>query len=65
MKRMAEKRAVKKIAWKTPGYRKNRGRPKKRWRETVLDDLKDKGTADWKRKATDRKNWKRIIKLFA
>ena len=37
---------------------------RRRWREAVLEDLKDKGIADWKRKGMDRKNWKRITKTF-
>ena len=64
MERMAENRTFRKIAWKTSEYKKKRGRPRKRWRETVLEDLKDKGVADWKRKAMYRKNWKRITMLW-
>ena len=64
IERMAENRTVRKITWKTPGYRKKRGRPRKRWIEAVLEDLKDKGMGDWKRKAMDGKNWKRITKLL-
>ena len=65
MEGMTENRTVRKIAWKTPGYRKKVGRPRKRCAETMLEDLKDKGIADWKRKTMDRRNWKRITKLWA
>ena len=58
---MVENRTVRKIALKTPGYREKRGRS----REAVLEKMKDKGTADWERKAMDRKNWKRITKFWA
>ena len=46
------------------GIQERRGRPRKTWREDALEDLKDEGIADWKRKAVDRKNWKRITKLW-
>ena len=29
MERVIEERTVRRIAWKTPGYKKNRGRPRK------------------------------------
>ena len=47
MERVTDDRTVRRIAWKTPGYKKNIGRPTKRWREAVLKDLRDKGIADW------------------
>ena len=43
IERMAKNRTVRTIAWKTSEYTKRRGRPRKRCRETVLEDLKDKG----------------------
>ena len=46
IERMAENRTVKKKAWKMPGYRKRRRRSRKRWREAVLEDLRDKGMVD-------------------
>ena len=63
IEKMVEKRTVRNIPWKTPKYRKKRGRSRKRWREAVPEDLKDKRIADWKNKATDRKHWKRITAL--
>ena len=65
MERVTEDRTVGRIAWKTLGYKKKRGRPRKRWIKTLLEDLKDKGIADWRRKAMDRRDWKRITKLWA
>ena len=59
MERVTEDRTVRRIAWKTLGFKK------KRWRGTVLEDLRDKGIADWRRKAMDRGGWKRITKLWA
>ena len=63
--RVSEDRTVRRIAWKTPRYKKKRGRLRKRWREAVLEDLRDKGIADWWRNATDRGGWKRITKFCA
>ena len=42
IERIAENRTVR----KTPRYRKERGRARKRWREAVLEDLKDKEIVD-------------------
>ena len=54
MERITEDRTVRRPAWKTPEYKKKRERPRKRWRETVLENPRDKGITDWKRKAMDR-----------
>ena len=62
---MSEKRTIREIAGKTPGYRKKRGKSRKGWREAMLEDLKGKGIADWKRKAMKRKSWKLITKFWA
>ena len=52
--RMARNRTVRRIAWKAPGYKKKRGRPRRRWRGAVLEDLEDEGIVDWKAKAMHR-----------
>ena len=64
MERVTEDRTVRRIARKTPRYKKKRGGRRKRWREAVLEDLRDKGIAEWRRKAMDRRGWKRITKLW-
>ena len=64
MERINEDRTVRRIAWKTPRYKKKNGRPRKRWREAVLKDLRNKGIAGWRRKTMDRGGWKRITKLW-
>ena len=63
MERVTEERTVRRIAWKTPGYKKKRGRLRKRWREVVLQNMEDKEIANWRRKAMDGGGWKRITKL--
>ena len=64
MERVTEDRTVKRISWKVPGYNKKKGRPRKRWRGAVLDDMRDKRIPDWRRKAMDRGGRKRIITLL-
>lgn len=59
--RMEESRTVKEIPWrKIEGVRK-RGRPRKRWWEVLQVDLKDKGITNWREKATNRKDWNKLI----
>ena len=65
MERVTEDKKVRRTAWKTLGYKKKRGGPRKRWTVAVLEDLRDKGIADWRRKAIYREGWKRITKLWA
>ena len=65
MERVTEDRMGRRIAWKTRGYKKKKGRPRKRSREAVLENLRNKGIADWWRKAMDRGGWKRITNLWA
>lgn len=42
--------------------KKGKGRPRRRGRETVMADLQDKKTGNWKTKATNRKKWRGITK---
>ncbi|KAF2889780.1 hypothetical protein ILUMI_16392 [Ignelater luminosus] len=62
VERMQENRTVKKLAWKDPDYKKKRVRPRKRWREAILEDMQEKGFTEWKKKAKDKKDWRRITK---
>jgi hypothetical protein len=34
------------------------GRPRQRWQEDVMDDLKKLKDKNWKEKAKDRRNWR-------
>ena len=55
-----EKRISKEIEkWETPGKR-NKGRPRKRWK----DDLVEIGSVLWRRKAKNRKIWKKNEMTF-
>ena len=65
LERMNEQRIVKHLAWKEPVGKKRKGRPRKKWREAVAIDLKERQITNWKEKAKDRKTWQKIIKLWA
>lgn len=59
--RMPENRVVKGIAWKKMEGTRKRGRPRRKWWEAVQQDLQDKGIKNWKEKAKERKEWKKLI----
>lgn len=40
MKRITDG-VIKRESWREPQYIRNRGRSRKRWREALMDDLKD------------------------
>jgi len=65
LERMDDSREVKRIAWRIPIGKRKRGRPRRKWREAVEEDLEQKQIRDWRRLARDRKQWKNIIKLWA
>jgi len=65
IERMPEERIVKRIESKAPEYKKRRGRPRKRWKQSVLENLKEKKIEDWRNKALNRKTWRNITKLWA
>lgn len=60
--RMSEKRWVKRILMEGGGGKRRRGRPRKKWLEEVLKDMRQVGVRDWKNEALDRKRWKRRVK---
>jgi hypothetical protein len=41
---------------------RRRGRPKKRWKEEVERDLQVLGVRRWRELATDRKEWRDIVR---
>ncbi|PSN47698.1 hypothetical protein C0J52_12165 [Blattella germanica] len=59
--RLPEERVVKRIyKWKPFGTRAQ-GRPKSRWEDDVVEDLKIMGIRNWNKKTSDRIEWRRII----
>ena len=37
------------------------GRPKTRWEDDVLDDIKSINTCNWKKLAQNRDSWKKVV----
>jgi hypothetical protein len=58
---MADDNNVKKIKrWKPLSKRPN-GRPKIRWEDDVLEDIKSIKVCDWKNIAQNRDRWKKVV----
>ncbi|KAI4464161.1 hypothetical protein MML48_3g00008977 [Holotrichia oblita] len=47
------------VEWK-PGGKKRRGRPRSKWLEEVVEDVRGAGVSNWQEKTKDRKRWKEI-----
>ena len=62
VERMAEDNIVQKIKrWKSMSKRPT-GRPKTRWEDDVLDDIKSINIRNWKKVAQNRDSWKKVVK---
>jgi hypothetical protein len=58
---MENDRLVKRIYnWK-PIYIRMRGRPKNRWEDDVMADLRTQNVKNWRYCIQDRKKWKDIV----
>ena len=58
---MAEDNNVQKIKrWKSI-YKRPIGRPKTRWEDDVLEDIRSMNVSNWKKVAQDRDRWKRTV----
>ena len=57
--------AKKVLEWVPPDGRRPRGRPKKTWRSTLKEDLRERGT-NWYQalsNASDRRTWRNVVAL--
>jgi hypothetical protein len=59
--RMANNRTVKVFNTKPVGIRKI-GRPKLRWEEDVIQDVKTLGVKNWRNVATENKSWQKLLR---
>jgi hypothetical protein len=59
---MEDNAPCKKITFSQPGGSRKKGRPKPRWLDSVLKDLKILKVTAWCRTAQDRDLWSKIIK---
>jgi AAA+ ATPase superfamily predicted ATPase len=62
VERMEDSRSVKKIFKGKPEGRRGTGRPRKRYLDDVEDDLEQLGVRGWRRKASEREEWAKILK---
>jgi hypothetical protein len=61
VERMTEDNNVKKInRWK-PMSKRPIGRPKLRWEDDVLEDIKSMNVHNWKKVAQGRERWKKVV----
>lgn len=61
LSRMNDSRVVKKVAEWTPANTRPKGRPRKRWREDVVADLRRIGAGNWREVVEDRVQWRQLI----
>jgi hypothetical protein len=58
---MQNQRMAKQIAAATIGGTRKRGRPRKRWKDEVEDDLNIMGIKNGREAAKDRRKWGKIV----
>jgi len=58
---MAEDSIVQKIKRWKPMYKRPFGRPKTRWEDGVLEDIKSIKICNWKKVAQNRDSWKKVV----
>ena len=61
VERMAEDNIVQKIKRWKPMYKRPIGRPKTRWEDDVLEDIKSINISNWKKVAQNRDSWKKVV----
>jgi hypothetical protein len=58
---MPESRTVKKIFNWTPLTKRSKGRPKQRWEDNIIQDIRQLNVKNWTACAQDHVKWKNII----
>jgi len=61
VERMAEDNTVQRIKRWKPMAKRPIGRPKTRWEDGVLEDIKNMNVRNWKKVAQNRDSWKRVV----
>ena len=61
-KRMAENRMPKRILGETIIGGRGRGRPRRRWMQDVIEDLRKMRIAGWWQEAMNRQRWRQIVR---
>jgi hypothetical protein len=57
---MKDSRMLKSVMREKIYTRRKRGRPKVRWLDDVQEGLREMGIVEWRRKAQNREQWRRI-----
>ena len=58
---MEDKRHCRRTLEEGEGGRKKRGRPKKKWLDAVVSDIRTLGVTDWRREVRNRPAWRRLV----
>ena len=58
---MAEDNIVQNIKRRKPTSKRPIGRPKTRWEDDVLEDIKSTNIRNWKKVAQNRDRWKKAV----
>ena len=61
VERMAEDNIVQKIKRWKPMSKRPTGRPKTRWEDEVLDNIKSINISNWNKVAQNRDSWKKVV----
>ena len=61
VERKAEDNNVQKIKRWKPMSKRPTGRPKIRWEDDVLEDIKNMNVRNWKNVAQNRDRWKKVV----
>ena len=61
VERMAEDNNVQKIKRWKPMYKRPTGRPKIRWEDDDLEDIKSMNVGNWKNVAQNSDRWKKVV----
>jgi hypothetical protein len=61
IQRMPESRTVKKIFNWTPLTTRSKGRPKQRWEDNIIQDIRQINVKNWTACAQDRVKWKNVV----
>jgi len=61
VERMAEDNTVQRIKRWKPMSKRPIGRPKTRWEDGVLEDIKNMNVRNWKKVAQNRDSWKEVV----
>ena len=61
VERMAEDNIVQKIKRWKPMSKRPTGRPKTRWEDDVLEDIKSINISKWKKVTQNRDSWRKVV----